>query len=301
MIQATAVNKRFDDLQAVENLTLHVKKGSIYGLLGSNGAGKTTLLKILAGIYKYDSGEVKIADKAVFETPETKQHVLFIPDQPHFLHQTSLNDMAGFYKEVYARWNEKRFQQLTKHFRMNPDKKLTRMSKGMQRQASFILTLSAMPDVLILDEPFDGLDPVVRQQMKNAILQDVADRGLTLIVSSHNLREMEDFCDYVGIMHNGGLLFERDLDELKTDIHKLQIAFKKLPEKEAFLSGLDVLHYEKRGSVLLIIVKGREEEILPYVESFNPAIFDLLPLTLEEIFIYELGGVGYEIRNLIVE
>ncbi|TFD96269.1 ABC transporter ATP-binding protein [Jeotgalibacillus sp. R-1-5s-1] len=301
MIQATAVNKTFEDLQAVQNLTLHVKKGSIYGLLGSNGAGKTTLLKMMAGIYKQDNGSITIAEKPVFETPDTKQHVLFIPDQPHFLHQSSLKDMGSFYKEVYTRWNQKRFEQLTKHFRMNPDKKLTRMSKGMQRQAAFILTLSTMPDVLILDEPFDGLDPVVRQQMKNVILQDVADRKMTLIVSSHNLREMEDFCDYVGIMHNGGLLFERDLDELKTDIHKLQVAFKVLPDKEEFLKGMDVLHYEKRGSVLLIIVKGNEDQILPYVKSFNPAIFDLLPLTLEEIFIYELGGVGYEIRNLIVE
>jgi len=300
MIKAKEVNKKFEDLQAVQNLTLHVRKGSIYGLLGSNGAGKTTLLKIIAGIYKLDKGDISISGQPVYETTETKQHVLFIPDQPYFLHQTSLNNMASFYEQVYTKWNPKRFKQLTAHFRMDADKKLNRMSKGMQRQASFILTLSAMPDVLILDEPFDGLDPVVRQQMKNLILQDVAERELTLLVSSHNLREMEDFCDYVGIMHKGTLLFERDMDELKTDIHKLQIAFKKVPEK-TFLDGMEVLHYEKRGSVVLCIVKGKVEEISAYVESYQPAIFDLLPLTLEEIFIYELGGVGYEIRNLIVE
>jgi len=300
MIKATAVDKKFDDLQAVSNMRLHVQKGSIYGLLGSNGAGKTTLLKMIAGIYKQDKGDITISDRAVYEVPDTKQRVLFIPDQPYFLHQTSLNNMASFYQQVYTKWNQNRFKQLTTHFQMDPNKKLNRMSKGMQRQASFILTLSTMPDVLILDEPFDGLDPVVRQQMKNLILQDVADRGLTLLVSSHNLREMEDFCDYVGIMHKGSLLFERDMDELKTDIHKLQIAFKKVPNK-SFLDGMDVLHYEKRGSVVLCIVKGKVEEISDYVETYNPAIFDLLPLTLEEIFIYELGGVGYEIRNLIVE
>ncbi|PPA70868.1 ABC transporter ATP-binding protein [Jeotgalibacillus proteolyticus] len=300
MIKAVAVDKKFEKLQAVTNLSLHVRKGSIYGLLGSNGAGKTTLLKMIAGIYKQDKGEIKISEQPIYEMPETKQRVLFIPDQPYFLHQTSLLNMAWFYEQVYTKWNAKRFKQLTTHFRMDPTKNLSRMSKGMQRQASFILTLSAMPDVLILDEPFDGLDPVVRQQMKNLILQDVAERGLTLIVSSHNLREMEDFCDYVGIMHKGTLLFERDMDELKTDIHKLQIAFKNVPEK-SFLDGMDVLHYEKRGSVVLCIVKGKMEDISAYVRSYNPAIFDLLPLTLEEIFIYELGGVGYEIRNLIVE
>ncbi|KIL51021.1 ABC transporter ATP-binding protein [Jeotgalibacillus campisalis] len=300
MIKAVAVNKKFEDLQAVHDLSLHVRKGSIYGLLGSNGAGKTTLLKMIAGIYKQDHGSITVSDQPVYEIPDSKQRVLFISDQPYFLHQTSLNQMASFYEEVYANWNAKRFKQLTSHLRMDPDKKLSRMSKGMQRQASFILTLSAMPDVLILDEPFDGLDPVVRQQMKNLILQDVADRSLTLLVSSHNLREMEDFCDYVGIMHKGTLLFERDMDELKTDIHKLQIAFKKVPDK-SFLDGMDVLHYEKRGSVVLCIVKGNVDEITAYVESYQPAIFDLLPLTLEEIFIYELGGVGYEIRNLIVE
>ncbi|MEW9503186.1 ABC transporter ATP-binding protein [Jeotgalibacillus marinus] len=300
MIKATTVDKKFEDLQAVSNLNLHVQKGSIYGLLGSNGAGKTTLLKMIAGIYKQDKGNITVSGHTVYETPDSKQRVLFIPDQPYFLHQTSLNNMASFYEKVYTNWNAKRFKRLTTHFRMDPDKKLKSMSKGMQRQASFILTLSTMPEVLILDEPFDGLDPVVRQQIKNLILQDVADRGLTLLVSSHNLREMEDFCDYVGIMHKGTLLFERDMDELKTDIHKLQIAFRKVPEK-SFLDGLDVLHYEKRGSVVLCIVKGKVEEISSYVVSYNPAIFDLLPLTLEEIFIYELGGVGYEIRNLIVE
>ncbi|KIL51833.1 ABC transporter ATP-binding protein [Jeotgalibacillus soli] len=300
MIKATAVDKRFEDLQAVSNLTLHVQRGSIYGLLGSNGAGKTTLLKMLAGIYKQDQGKITINNQPIYEVPDTKQRVLFIPDQPYFLHQTSLNNMAAFYEQVYTHWNSNRFKQITDHFKMDPNKKLNRMSKGMQRQASFILSLSTMPEVMILDEPFDGLDPVVRQQMKNLILQDVADRGLTLLVSSHNLREMEDFCDYVGIMHKGTLLFERDMDELKTDIHKLQIAFRVVPDK-SFLDGLNVLHYEKRGSVLLCIVKGSVGEISDYVESYNPAIFDLLPLTLEEIFIYELGGVGYEIRNLIVE
>ncbi|WP_280768872.1 ABC transporter ATP-binding protein [Salipaludibacillus daqingensis] len=301
MIKADTVNKRFDDLQAICNLSLRVNKGSIYGLLGSNGAGKSTFLKILAGVYKPDNGEVTINEQPVYEIPSTKQTVLFISDHPYFFNQASLYDMASFYSGVYERWNQKRYEQLTTHFRMDPKKRLNRMSKGMQRQAAFILTLSVMPDVMILDEPFDGLDPVIRQQMKNLIMQDVADRELTLIVSSHNLREMEDFCDFVGVLHEGALLFERDLDELKTDIHKLQIAFKGGPNEEKLKEGMDILHYEIKGSIAFLIVNGLKEDILAKVNRLNPAVVDILPLTLEEIFIYELGGVGYEIENLIVE
>lgn len=301
VIKAEAVNKQFDDLQAVRDLSIHVKKGSIYGLLGTNGAGKSTFLKIIAGVYKPDKGEVAINDQPVYEKPSTKQTVLFISDQPYFFSLATLHDMASFYEGVYDRWNKKRYDQLTKHFRMDPKKRLNRMSKGMQRQAAFILTLSVMPDVMILDEPFDGLDPVIRQQMKNLIMQDVADRELTLIVSSHNLREMEDFCDYVGVLHEGSLLFERDLDELRTDIHKLQIAFKEGPNEDKLLKNMDVLHYEVKGSIAFLIVKGQRVDILAKVNRLNPAVVDILPLTLEEIFIYELGGVGYEIENLIVE
>ncbi|MGJ9384488.1 ABC transporter ATP-binding protein [Salipaludibacillus sp. CF4.18] len=301
MIKAEAVNKKFEDLQAVRDLTLHVKKGSIYGLLGSNGAGKSTFLKIISGVYKPDNGKLTIEDQPIYEQPDTKQTVLFISDQPYFFNLATLKDMADFYAGVYERWNMKRYEQLTKHFRMDPKKRLNRMSKGMQRQAAFILTLATMPDVLVLDEPFDGLDPVIRQQMKNLIMQDVADRELTLIVSSHNLREMEDFCDYVGVLHEGSLLFERDLDELRTDIHKLQLAFKEVPNEDSLKQDLDVLHYELKGSVVFLIVKGQNEEILAKVNRLNPAVVNMLPLTLEEIFIYELGGAGYEIENLIVE
>ncbi|PYZ94686.1 ABC transporter [Salipaludibacillus keqinensis] len=301
MIHTEAVTKRFEDLQAVQDLSLQVRKGSIYGLLGSNGAGKSTFLKILAGVYKPDKGEVTINNKPVYEIPDTKQTILFISDHPYFFSQASLSDMAGFYRGVYERWNEKRYEQLAKHFRMDTNKRLTRMSKGMQRQAAFILGLSVMPDVMILDEPFDGLDPVIRQQMKNLIMQDVADRELTLIVSSHNLREMEDFCDYVGVLHEGSLLFERDLDELRTDVHKLQIAFKEPPEEGQLIKDMDALHYEVKGSIVFLIVKGQKDEVLSHVNRFNPAVVDMLPLTLEEIFIYELGGAGYEINNLIVE
>lgn len=299
MITADKVTKRFGRYEAVKNVSIRVKKGSIYGLLGSNGAGKTTFLKMVAGIIRPDKGTALIEEAPVYESPETKGRVLFIPDQPYFFQQATLMQMAAFYKEVYSRWNGERFRQLHEHFSLDPNRKITRMSKGMQRQAAFILTLSVMPDVLVLDEPFDGLDPVVRQQVKNLLIQDVSEREMSVLVSSHNLREMEDFCDSVGIMHKGGLLFERDLEELKTDICKVQVAFRQMPD-QSFLDGMNLLHYEKRGRVYICIVRGQEEDIHRYVQTFEPAIFDILPLTLEEIFTYEMGSVGYEIRNLIV-
>lgn len=301
MITTEGVTKSFGDLQAVNDVSLHVKPGSIYGLLGSNGAGKSTLLKILAGIYRADQGKALVDGKPVFETPETKGRTLFISDYPYFFNQTSLDDMARFYRGVYPFWNEKRYEQLTAHFEIDQKQKLNRFSKGMQRLAAMILTISAMPDVLILDEPFDGLDPVVRHQMKNILLQEVADRSLTLMVSSHNLREMEDFCDFVGVMHKGKILFEKDLDDLKSDVHKIQLAFKQAPGHHALTDDLDLLHHEQRGSMQMLIVKGDKESILKHINQFDPVILDVLPLTLEEVFHYEMGGAGYEIRNLIIE
>ncbi|OES45006.1 ABC transporter ATP-binding protein [Domibacillus iocasae] len=299
MIKADHVSKRFGRFEAVKDVHVHVKKGSIYGLLGSNGAGKTTLLKMLSGIIQADQGKPMIEGEVIFERPDIKKRILFIPDQPYFFHQTSLLQMASFYEAVYDRWSTERFHQLHGHFDFDPKAKLSRMSKGMQRQAAFILTLSAMPDALILDEPFDGLDPVVRQQVKNLLIQDVSSREMTVLVSSHNLREMEDFCDAVGVMHKGRILYERDLEELKIDVSKLQVAFKKMPD-ETFLKGMEVIHFEKRGRVLTCIVRGNEGDIDRHVRAYEPAIYDVLPLTLEEIFTYEMGSVGYEIRNLIV-
>ncbi|KAB7705265.1 ATP-binding cassette domain-containing protein [Bacillus aerolatus] len=299
MIIAEKVSKRFGSYDAVKDVSIHVKKGSIYGLLGSNGAGKTTLLKMMTGIIRPDRGTAKVEEVSVYERPEAKERILFIPDQPYFFQHATLMQVSSFYEAVYKRWSGERFRQLYEHFSLNPHLRLSRMSKGMQRQAAFILTLSVMPDVLVLDEPFDGLDPVVRQQVKNLLIQDVSAREMTVLVSSHNLREMEDFCDSVGVMHKGGLLFERDLEELKTDVCKVQVAFRQMPD-QSFLAGMNVLHHEKRGRVLTCIVRGQEEEIYRHVQSFEPAIFDILPLTLEEIFTYEMGSVGYEIRNLIV-
>lgn len=298
MISVNNLRKSFTDLEAVKNVNLHVDKGSIYGLLGSNGAGKTTLLKILVGIYKEDSGEILINEEKVFENVNIKSQIIFMPDAVYFYPQFTIKNMAAYYKNIYPTWNTERFEKLKKIFNMDINKKISSFSKGMQKQIAFWLALSAMPNIFILDEPLDGLDPVMRQKIKNLIIQDVADREMTVIISSHNLREIEDICDHIGILHKGELILEKDIDDLKSDIHKIQIAFKDEIPKELF-NSTQILHKEERGSVLLFIVRGEKSSLQKHFEKFNPVIIDILPLTLEEIFIYEMEGVGYEIQNII--
>ncbi|MGO4887320.1 ABC transporter ATP-binding protein [Anaerobacillus sp. MEB173] len=299
MIDVNNLRKEFEDIEALKSVNLHIQKGSIYGLLGSNGAGKTTLLKTLAGIYKQDNGMVKISNQSVFENSELKQKIMFLADSLYFFPHTTIKQMAKFYKDTYQSWNEKRFTMFNEVFPIDVNKKIHRLSKGMQRQVAFWLTLSAMPEILILDEPFDGLDAVMRQKVKNLLIQDVAEREMTIIISSHNLREVEDLCDHIGILHHGELMVEKELDDLKSDVHKIQVAFKESPP-QTFLQDFDVLYKEERGSVLLFIVRGKEEKLTSYIQKLQPVIFDLLPLTLEEIFIYEMRDVGYAIENIIV-
>ncbi|WP_243385533.1 ABC transporter ATP-binding protein [Bacillus kexueae] len=299
MIEVKGVSKTFEGMDALKCVDLHIKRGSIYGLLGTNGAGKTTLLKILAGLYKEDKGVVSINEQSIYENEALKDRVMFLSDFPSFFAHYTVRQMANVYKNLYHQWDEERFQALQEVFELDIHKKIQRFSKGMQRQVAFWLALSTKPDVLILDEPFDGLDPVMRRKVKNLILQDVAEREMTVLVSSHNLREVEDFCDYIGVLHHGTMLFERDLDELKSDIHKVQVAFKgEVPPD--FFEAFNVLYTEARGSVMLYIVRGEEEDILSHMNVHKPVLFDLLPLSLEEIFIYEMGEVGYAIKNILV-
>ncbi|GAE24904.1 ABC transporter [Halalkalibacter wakoensis JCM 9140] len=299
MIKVSNIQKSFEGYEAVNDVSLHIHKGSIYGLLGSNGAGKTTLLKVMAGIYKPNSGELSIDNEPVFENVKLKKRIIFLADSLFFYPNTTINQAAQFYQSMYPAWNEKRFNMLENVFQIEKSKKIHRLSKGMQRQVAFWLALSTMPDVLILDEPLDGLDAVMRQKIKNLLIQDVAEREMTIIISSHNLREVEDLCDNVGIMHRGTIIIEKDLDDLKSDVHKIQVAFKDgVPPN--FLKDLSVLYQEERGSVRLYIVRGKEKDISSHVLQHKPAIFDVLPLTLEEIFIYEMRDVGYEIENIIV-
>jgi len=300
VIEIQHLYKSFDKENAVTNVNLTVKKGSIYGLLGSNGAGKTTLLKTLAGIYCANSGLLHIDGEPIYENVKLKQRIVFIPDSLYFLPQTTIAQMANYYSYFYPNWNQERFDKLKQVFNIDINRKIHRLSKGMQRQVAFWLALSSMPDVLILDEPIDGLDPVMRQKIKNLLFQDVAEREMTVIISSHNLREIEDICDHVGIMHKGTLIIEKDLDDLKADTHKIQVAFNTSDNKTELLNDLQVLYQEQRGSIYLYIVKGSKAEIKQAIDKLNPLVFDILPLTLEEIFIYEMGDVGYEIENVLL-
>lgn len=294
------VDKSFGAKKAVSNVDLVITPGTMHGLLGSNGAGKTTFMKTLMGIYKTDSGEVLFDDKNIYENTEMKSEVIFIQDIPFFFASATLNKMAEFYRGIYPRWSEKRFQQLTRHFKLNPNQNLNALSKGMRRQASFILAISSRPKVMLLDEPFDGLDPIIRQQIKNILMQDIAGHNMTVIASSHNLREMEDICDSVSIMHHGELLFNRDLSEIKGSHCKLQIAFNQLPDDE-FFEDIGAVHKNVKGRIITCIIKGDILDVEKKITKYNPLMYDILPLTLEEIFTYEMGEKGYEISNIIVE
>lgn len=299
MIRVNNVTKTFDGFKALNNLNLHVEEGSVYGLIGPNGAGKTTIIKHLAGIYTGDSGDIKINGEEVFENNNIKKDIVLISDDLFFFSAYSILETAKYYSEIYPNWNWERFESLKSIFKIDTSRRVRRLSKGMQKQVAFWISICTMPKIMILDEPVDGLDPVMRRNVWRLMLQDVAERNMTVLVSSHNLRELEDVCDHVGIMFNGQVVLEKALDDVKGNIHKVQTAFEnEFPEE--LNSSLEVLHKEQFGSVYMMIVKGRSEEILSKISSKNPLICDVLPLTLEEVFIYELGGMGYEFENIII-
>lgn len=289
MIKIRDLVKSFDTKDRVlDCVDLNVEKGSIYGLVGVNGSGKTTLIKHIMGILKPDSGSIKIMGEEIYENTAIKQKMAYVPDELFFYHGFSLKDMSKQYASFYKGWSWEKYDSLVSSFGLNEKESLRSFSKEMQKQAYFILAVSTMPEILILDEPIDGLDPIVRKRVWSIIVDEVADRQMTVLVSSHNLREMEGACDAIGIMKNGRVQIERDIDTLKTDIHKVQVAF--TSEVYDPFKGLNVIHEDSRGSVKLIIAKNSFEEIEDIIGRNNPAVFDVLPLTLEEIFIYELGG-----------
>lgn len=299
MIEVRGLTKSFGRLKALVNVDISIEKGAVYGLLGPNGAGKTTLIKHLAGVYRQDAGTVAVDGQPVYENPAVKSFLVYIPDELYFFSQYSIEETAEFYASLYPNWNWERYRLLKQVFSIDPQRRITRLSRGMQKQVAFWLGISTMPRVMLLDEPVDGLDPVMRKKVWNLVLQDVAERQTTVLVSSHNLRELEDVCDHVGILHNGSVLVERDLDDLKTDVHKLQLAFTgEVPAD--LLETETVLHRQQSGSILQIIVKGDKDRILSEVRRAEPVILDILPLTLEEIFIYELGGRGYDIQSILI-
>ncbi len=292
MLEMKNVTKSFGAFRALEDLNLHVPRGSVYGLVGPNGAGKTTIIRHLTGIYQPDSGSVTLDGQPVWNDPAVKERIGYIPDDIFYFPSATLEDMHGFYRRMYETFDETLYGKLNEVFHL-PAGPIRRFSKGMQKQAAFHLTLATAPEVLILDEPVDGLDPVMRRQVMSLILDHVAERGTTVLISSHNLRELEDVCDQVGIVNHGKMLLEKSLADMQGGTVKLQI----VGEAPA---GLEILHQSRSGRLNTFILRSSCEEVRARAEAMSPAYFDVLPLSLEEIFIYELGGVNDEVKKSVL-
>ena len=299
MIKGNGIIKKFDALSALSDMNIHIKKGSVYGLVGPNGAGKTTFIKTLMSVYKFNGGVLKIDENTGIDDEDLKQRIVYISDDLYFFPSYSIKQTAKFYASVYKNWDEETFKKLQEVFTIDLNRKVRKLSKGMKKQVAFMMGISAKPDIMVLDEPVDGLDPVMRRNIMNIILAEVEERGMTVLISSHNLRELEDICDHVGIMHNGKVVIEKSLDDVKGNIHKLQVAFSG-ETPQGLEDSLDILHKDEFGSVRQYIVRGDSASIMEAAKKFNPLISDLLPLSLEEVFIYELGGMGYELKNEIL-
>lgn len=297
MIEVRNVMKEFDGFRALDDMSMTVPTGAVYGLVGPNGAGKSTIIRHLTGIYRQDAGEITIDGAPVFENPEVKSRIAYIPDDIFYYANASIREMMDFYRSIYPHFDAERFKKLADVFGLDPKRQMRSLSKGMQKQAAFWIAVSLRPEILILDEPVDGLDPVMRRRIWSIIMADVAENGTTVLVSSHNLRELEDVCDSVGIMNKGKIMIERSLNELQENIVKIQLA---LPDGESLPEGLDILHKSNTGRLQSLIMHGTQEDLTEKLQSAHPLFIDAVPLTLEEIFIYELGGADYEVKDIVL-
>ena len=298
MIEVKDVVKKFDGFAALDGASLSVPTGSVYGLVGPNGAGKSTIIRHLTGIYRQDAGTVAIGGETVWENAALKARIAAIPDDWYYFNQSTIRDMMRFYRGFYSTFSVERYEKLKEIFNIDEKKTIRRLSKGMQKQVAFWLALSCMPDYLILDEPVDGLDPVMRRQVWSLMMGDVSERGTTVLVSSHNLRELEDVCDHVGIMDHGKVLLERSLAQLQDNMVKLQVVFQDgVAEVPA---EIPVLHTSKIGRIHTLIMRMSAEEATARLATYNPLLVDAVPLTLEEIFIYELGGADYAVKDIVL-
>lgn len=297
MITVKDLNKRFEGKPALDSMDITIPTASIYGLVGTNGAGKTTAIRHLAGILRQDGGTIDYDGEQIWENQDLKGRIALIPDELYFPYSYDLDRMGRLYRGLYPAWDEERFREMMAAFKLDGKARIRTFSKGMKKQAMFCLAMATRPDYLLLDEPIDGLDPIVRKQVWKYIVDDVAERELSVLVSSHNLKEMEGICDRIGILQNGHTVLERDMESLRGDLHKIQVAFPKGTEDP--YGGLNVLHKESRGTVDLLLVGNSREEIRAALEQKEPLLFDILPLTLEEIFIHELGGDDDAINELL--
>lgn len=298
MIIADAVTKKFEGICALNKISFTIEDGSIYGLVGSNGSGKSTLLRLISDVYRLDGGSLKVDGEEVANNPQVKSKIAFLGDTPYFLPQSNLNDMARFYCSVYPEFDFEEYKRLLSIFPLNCKASLAGFSKGMQRQAALILALSTHPRYLLLDEAFDGLDVVMRRVLANLVIEGSQDTGMTVIISSHNLRELENLCDHIALIHNGNMVVSGSTENLVSNIHKVQAVFSAVPEASVF-DGLNVLKFEKSGSLVQLVVRGEESEIMGYINKLFPTYAECIEPTLEEIFIYELEVKGYDVKNIL--
>ena len=298
MIIAKALTKKFDEKIALDSITMTIPDGCVYGLVGSNGSGKSTLLRLISGVYMADDGEICVDGAGCFNNPTIKSQIAFLGDTPYFLPQSDLKEMATLYSSMYPDFDYEIYNHLLTVFPLNQKARLSTFSKGMQRQAALILALSTNPRYLLLDEAFDGLDVVMRRVLANIVMDGVEKRGMTAIIASHNLRELENVCDSVCVIHGGKIISNGNIESLRGNMHKIQVAFSKVPEMSVF-DALYVMKAERTGSLLSLVVKGNEDEIMRFINGLNPLYAECIEPTLEEIFVYELEVVGYDVKNIL--
>lgn len=299
MIEAVKINKSFDKIKAIEDISLTIRDGQVFGLIGTNGAGKSTLMRIIAGIMMPDNGRILIDDIPVYECPDAKKKFFYISDEQFFFANSTPKDMARFYGTIYEEFKQEKFYEYLSHFELDKERTINTFSKGMKKQLSILLGIAANTKYLICDETFDGLDPVMRQGIKSIFAKEMDERGMTPVIASHNLRELEDICDHIGLLHKGGVLLSKDLEELKCNIFKVQCVFQDSVTEAETMAKLEVLQNERRGSLITLTLRGEKEEIMHTLQAANPIFCEILPLSLEEIFISETEVVGYDIKKLI--
>lgn len=298
MIKAVGLTKIFDGKKALDEIDLSIKDGSIYGLVGSNGSGKSTFLRLAAGIYTPDGGGITADGEKIFDNFRKKTEIAYLGDTPYFMPHATIKETAKLYRTVYPNFDNALYNRLLEIFPLDYKAKIATMSKGMQRQAALIMAIASSPKYLLLDEAFDGLDPVIRKVLKSILIEGAENRSMTTVIASHNLRELEDLCDSVGLIHGGNIIFSDPIEVLKGKLHKVQTAFSRLPEVSVF-SELNILKIERSGSIISMIVRGDEEEIMAYINRLSPIFSECIEPTLEEMFVYELGVTGYDVKSII--
>ena len=299
LIEIKNLTKKFDKITAINNMNVNINDGSVLGLVGSNGSGKSTLLRLLSGVYQPDAGEILIDGNKLFDNPKAKGECYFIPDFPFFYNNSTINSTAFLYRRLYPNWSEEQFNRYCSIFPIKRDARIINMSKGMQRQAALILALSTCPKYLFLDEIFDGLDPVVRHLLKRILIDHVSENNMTVIIASHNLRELEDLCDRVCLMHRGTMLMEREIDALRLGLRKVQVAFSEIPIASNIFEGINVISVWQNGNIFNVTIRGTEEDFMPKLNALDPVYISAMPLTLEEIFISEMGAAGYDVNSIL--